>query len=243
MSHCILGLRVHRIFHHRKRVDHGRTKTYLPQDFGHASKQHGRSAFNPRPGHSGYSHVGIVPDDAVDRRVLLGDLLFPPPLHSGAAPYPLQSPSSVLKTSMLRAVQISSLAHSSSRRHVSEVCRYKSNADRVCKTFSFSLPPSKNVDERTTVAERLAFWPPTNAIRVQSPAKSLRIFACGNSAGLCRWSAGLLGDLPFPPSFPSGAAPYSPQSPSSALKKSMLRAVQRSSITHSLTLYFQHLKQ
>ncbi|KAJ8873833.1 hypothetical protein PR048_024669 [Dryococelus australis] len=41
----------------------------------------------------------------------LGDLPFPPPLHSGAAPY---SPCSTLigsKTSMLRAVQVSSLTH------------------------------------------------------------------------------------------------------------------------------------
>ncbi|KAJ8870458.1 hypothetical protein PR048_029480 [Dryococelus australis] len=40
-------------------------------------------------------------------------LPIPPPLHSGAAPQSLQSPSSALKTSLLRAVQISSL-HSSS---------------------------------------------------------------------------------------------------------------------------------
>ncbi|KAJ8875008.1 hypothetical protein PR048_022898 [Dryococelus australis] len=38
----------------------------------------------------------------------------------------------------------------------------------------------------------------TKAIRVQSPAGSLRIFACGNRAGRCRWSAGLLGDLVSP---------------------------------------------
>ncbi|KAJ8895985.1 hypothetical protein PR048_001326 [Dryococelus australis] len=34
---------------------------------------------------------------------------FHPPLHSGAAPYSLQSPSSALKTPLLRATQISSL--------------------------------------------------------------------------------------------------------------------------------------
>ncbi|KAJ8877574.1 hypothetical protein PR048_022029 [Dryococelus australis] len=39
----------------------------------------------------------------------LGDLQFPPPFHSGAAQYPLKSPSSACKTSMLRAVQVSSL--------------------------------------------------------------------------------------------------------------------------------------
>ncbi|KAJ8895465.1 hypothetical protein PR048_000798 [Dryococelus australis] len=72
-----------------------------------------------------------------------------------------------------------------------------------------------------TVAERLACSPPTKAIRVQCSVGSLRIFACGNRAGRCYWSAGFLGDLPFPPSFHSGATPYSPQSPSSVLKSSM----------------------
>ncbi|KAJ8875285.1 hypothetical protein PR048_023180 [Dryococelus australis] len=76
------------------------------------------------------------------------------------------------------------------------------------------------------VAERLACSPPTKPIRVQSPAGSLRIFARGNRAGRCRWSAGFLGDLPFPPAFHSGAATNSPQSPSSAIKISILRAVQ-----------------
>ncbi|KAJ8870017.1 hypothetical protein PR048_029028 [Dryococelus australis] len=50
-----------------------------------------------------------------------------------------------------------------------------------------------------TVVERLACSPPTKATRVQSPAGPLRIFACGNRAGRCRWSAGFLGDPPFPP--------------------------------------------
>ncbi|KAJ8897239.1 hypothetical protein PR048_002585 [Dryococelus australis] len=68
------------------------------------------SGFDPRPGHSGLLHAGIVLDDAVDQRVFSGISPFPPYFHSGAAPYPLQSPSSALKTSMLRAVQISSLA-------------------------------------------------------------------------------------------------------------------------------------
>ncbi|KAJ8881152.1 hypothetical protein PR048_017625 [Dryococelus australis] len=49
------------------------------------------------------------------------------------------------------------------------------------------------------------------------------------------WSAGFLGDIPFRPTFNSGDVPHSPLSPSSALKASMLRAVQSSSLTHSLT--------
>ncbi|KAJ8869182.1 hypothetical protein PR048_030752 [Dryococelus australis] len=82
-----------------------------------------------------------------------------------------------------------------------------------------------------TVAERLDCALLTKSIWAQSPAGSLRIFACGNRAGRCRWSAGFLGDLPFPPPFHSGASPYSPQSPSSALKSSMPRGVQISSLT------------
>ncbi|KAJ8866649.1 hypothetical protein PR048_032510 [Dryococelus australis] len=87
-----------------------------------------------------------------------------------------------------------------------------------------------------TVADRLACSPPTKAIRVQSPAGSLRNFACGNRAGRCRWLAGFLGDLLSPLPLHSGAAPFSPQSPSSALKTSMLRAVQISSLFEQLTM-------
>ncbi|KAJ8898071.1 hypothetical protein PR048_003431 [Dryococelus australis] len=38
-----------------------------------------------------------------------------------------------------------------------------------------------------------------------------RISACGNRAEICRWSAGSLGDLPFPSPLRSGAALYSPR--------------------------------
>ncbi|KAJ8882051.1 hypothetical protein PR048_018539 [Dryococelus australis] len=90
------------------------------------------------------------------------------------------------------------------------------------------FPPPPNLNG-ATAAERLACSPPTKAIRVQSPAGSHRIFACGNRAVRCRWSAGFLGDLPFPLPSHSGAFSYSPQSPSSALRTSMLRAAQISS--------------
>ncbi|KAJ8877957.1 hypothetical protein PR048_022420 [Dryococelus australis] len=63
-----------------------------------------RSGFDPRPGHSGSSHVGIVPDDAVGRRVFSEISRFPALLH-----VQLTSPTSALKTSLLRAVEISSL--------------------------------------------------------------------------------------------------------------------------------------
>ncbi|KAJ8880577.1 hypothetical protein PR048_017047 [Dryococelus australis] len=38
---------------------------------------------------------------------------------------------------------------------------------------------------------------------------SAQIFAYGNCAGRCHWSAGFFGDLPFPPPLHSGAAPSS----------------------------------
>ncbi|KAJ8870894.1 hypothetical protein PR048_027195 [Dryococelus australis] len=86
-----------------------------------------------------------------------------------------------------------------------------------------------------TVAERLACSPPTKAIRVQSPAGLLLIFACGNRAGRCRWSAGFfLGDLAFPPPLHSGFAPFSSQSPSSVLQISVLRSIQISSLFSTL---------
>ncbi|KAJ8869814.1 hypothetical protein PR048_028823 [Dryococelus australis] len=60
----------------------------------------------------GFSHMGIVPDDAAGRRVLLGDPPFLPPFHSGVSPYSPQSPSSTLKNSMLRgAKSLHSLTH------------------------------------------------------------------------------------------------------------------------------------
>ncbi|KAJ8894327.1 hypothetical protein PR048_006948 [Dryococelus australis] len=64
--------------------------------------------------------------------------------------------------------------------------------------------------ERAIEAARLDCSPHTKANRVQSAAGSLRIFAIGNHAGQCRWSAGFLGDLPFLPPLDSGAAPYPP---------------------------------
>ncbi|KAJ8873178.1 hypothetical protein PR048_026811 [Dryococelus australis] len=49
-----------------------------------------------------------------------------------------------------------------------------------------------------TVAERLACAPPTMVNRAQS-RRSPVLFASGNRAGRCRWPAGFLRDLSFPP--------------------------------------------
>ncbi|KAJ8884263.1 hypothetical protein PR048_016120 [Dryococelus australis] len=57
-----------------------------------------------------------------------------------------------------------------------------------------------------------------------------RVFVCGNQAGRCHWLAGYLGILLFAAPFHSGAAPYVPQSPSSALKISLLHGATHSSL-------------
>ncbi|KAJ8870505.1 hypothetical protein PR048_029528 [Dryococelus australis] len=59
---------------------------------------------------SGFSHAGIVPDDAAGRRVFSGISRFPRPFVPALHHNHLVPPSSALKTSMIRAVQISSLA-------------------------------------------------------------------------------------------------------------------------------------
>ncbi|KAJ8873207.1 hypothetical protein PR048_026840 [Dryococelus australis] len=63
---------------------------------------------------------------------------------------------------------------------------------------------------RAALAQRLAYSPPTKANWVQSLAVSLHDFSCGNRAGRCRWSAGFLVDLPFPPPLNSNTPPFSP---------------------------------
>ncbi|KAJ8867787.1 hypothetical protein PR048_031592 [Dryococelus australis] len=64
-------------------------------------------------------------------------------------------------------------------------------------TSCLPRPPSTGA----TVAERLACSPPTKAIRVQSTARSLRIFACGIRAGRYRWLAAFLGVSRLPRPF------------------------------------------
>ncbi|KAJ8870792.1 hypothetical protein PR048_027091 [Dryococelus australis] len=73
-------------------------------------------AQNTRPVHSGFSHVGIVPDNSVGRTGFLGDLPSSPRFHSGAAPYSPQSPSSTLKASLLRASKIPHLTSTQLRK-------------------------------------------------------------------------------------------------------------------------------
>ncbi|KAJ8880213.1 hypothetical protein PR048_016679 [Dryococelus australis] len=79
------------------------------------------------------------------------------------------------------------------------------------------------------IAVRLACSPPTKAIRVQFPAGSLLEIVPDDATGRRDFP----GNLPPPPPLHSGALSYSPQSPPSALKTSLLRSAK----IYSLTLH------
>ncbi|KAJ8877987.1 hypothetical protein PR048_022450 [Dryococelus australis] len=89
---------------------------------------------------------------------------------------------------------------------------------------------------------RLARSPPAKENRAHSPAGSPDFHKWGS----CRavpLVGGFSRDLPFPPPLHSGTAPYSPQSPSSALKTSLLRADQISSPSLSPNRIHQYLAE
>ncbi|KAJ8872745.1 hypothetical protein PR048_026361 [Dryococelus australis] len=120
--------------------------------------------------------------NATGRRVFSGIFLFPLPLHSGAAPHSSHPFSGLRCQEPPKAADFT---------HHSMALR---------------------ISRREMGNERLACSPPTKANRVQCSAGSLpEIFARGNRAGRCRWSAGFLDDLPFLPPFHSGAATSSPR--------------------------------
>ncbi|KAJ8888408.1 hypothetical protein PR048_007898 [Dryococelus australis] len=116
---------------------------------------------------TGFSQVGIVP-----------------PLHSGAAPYSLKSPSSALKTLLLRAAQISSLTLSIGSK--GSIVSYGGRAVRQLSSHR-GKPGSIT-------------------------AGSLRIFASGNRARRCRWSWVFSGMSHFPRPFIPALLPFSPHS-------------------------------
>ncbi|KAJ8882635.1 hypothetical protein PR048_014447 [Dryococelus australis] len=68
-----------------------------------------RNRFNTRRGPSGFSQVGIVLDDAIGRRIFSGISLSLRPFVLALLHFRLSSPTSALKTSLLRAAQTSQL--------------------------------------------------------------------------------------------------------------------------------------
>ncbi|KAJ8897703.1 hypothetical protein PR048_003053 [Dryococelus australis] len=101
-------------------------------------------------------------------------------------------------------------------------------------TYEHALSYCSYFKGGATVVERIACSPPTKAIRAQSPAGSIRIFACGNRAGRCRWSAGFLGDLPVSPTLSFRRCSILTSITLIGSPDLELRAVQMSSLTRSL---------
>ncbi|KAJ8868830.1 hypothetical protein PR048_030371 [Dryococelus australis] len=169
-----------------------------------------------------------------------GFLRFPPPINSGAVPYPRQSPSSALKTSLeailsvigavvaerlacpppTKANRLQSPAGSLPDFRIWESClmtldggfsrgspvypsplhphrlsRPRGSSWKGRGTFYMPIPHCRGAAEL-----RWSYYsPPTKVNWVRFREESLfRISARGNRAGRCSWSAGFLGDLPFP---------------------------------------------
>ncbi|KAJ8878873.1 hypothetical protein PR048_019472 [Dryococelus australis] len=138
------------------------------------------------------SHVGIVADGAVGRRVFSGISRFPPPFHSDAVPY---SPHFILIGSQ--------------------------DFDGMTAN-----PTSELLDLQVSLKGRMN--------KVVHP---MAVFRMWESCWTMQLVGGFSRGTPVSPalSFP-GAAPCSPQSASSALKTSMLRADQISSLTHPMAV-------
>ncbi|KAJ8879932.1 hypothetical protein PR048_020553 [Dryococelus australis] len=154
----------------------------------------------------GFPRLGIVPDDTASRRVSSGIFRFPSPLHSSAATYSPHFTLSDLKTSMLRAVQISP-----------HHWKYVSS-----KVLPILLSPCLVIRSGFELSLCGINWnwhalqqQPPNPVSLLTAPLVLhafdsrrgpsRIFACGNSAGRFRWLAGFL------PLSCLGVTPYSPR--------------------------------
>ncbi|KAJ8879943.1 hypothetical protein PR048_020564 [Dryococelus australis] len=142
----------------------------------------------------------------------LGVHLFPPPLHSSAAPY---SPHFTLIG--FQGLVVKSHPNLSTQQH-SEISTTSAAAEARTGGAHMTDLESKlrGVGKRenaeksgATVVECLERSPPTKAIRVRFLAGLVHGFPrVGIVPGRSHISASLLGDLPFPPPSIPGAAPY-----------------------------------
>ncbi|KAJ8872002.1 hypothetical protein PR048_028342 [Dryococelus australis] len=112
--------------------------------------------------------------------------------------------------------------------------RQGGSASRACRYTLKGLPVvwADVPGSRQGVAERLARSPPTKANRAQSPAGSADFRKWESSRTMALIGGFFQGPHVSPP-LHSGAAPYSHESPPLALKTSLLRAAQLSSLTLS----------
>ncbi|KAJ8877986.1 hypothetical protein PR048_022449 [Dryococelus australis] len=99
----------------------------------------------------------------------------------------------------------------------------RSNVPHSCALSPDSILYKNHRPETwATNAQWLECWPSTNYNRVQSPTRSLQIFASGNRDGRCYLSAGFLGGIPFPRPYITALLHTQLASHSSALKIAFL---------------------
>ncbi|KAJ8883944.1 hypothetical protein PR048_015800 [Dryococelus australis] len=164
----------------------------------------------------GFSHVGIVPDDAASWRDFSGISRSPTlaflrrSIPTSCHPYRLSRP---------RCYEPPISLLSTSLRHTN---RRNNCANHVFKQVTFTVHTPANI--AAGVVKWLDYSFPTKANRVRFSAGSPPDFR------MC-WTMPLVGGFsrgsPTPPApINSDAAPYSPQSSTSALKTSLLRAAQ-----------------
>ncbi|KAJ8874324.1 hypothetical protein PR048_025170 [Dryococelus australis] len=170
--------------------------------------QQGEPGSIPGGAAPGFSHVGIVPDDVAGRRVFSGISSFPRPCIPALLHTHLASSSPPPKTSMFRAAQLLTHSNVALNMLVLELFKWKVHSGSAVSTLASHQGESGSIPGQVTGFSQVGI--------VLDDAV---------------WLAGFLGVLQIPPPPHSGAAPYSFQSPSSALKTSLLRAAQISSLT------------
>ncbi|KAJ8893509.1 hypothetical protein PR048_006107 [Dryococelus australis] len=99
-----------------ERIRHFGDCYLFPSSGSDTQESENTRATEEETGRTRHSQVGIVPDDAAGRWVFSGIYRFPRPLILALHRIQLTSPSSALKTTMLKAARISSLTHFHSTR-------------------------------------------------------------------------------------------------------------------------------
>ncbi|KAJ8895395.1 hypothetical protein PR048_000727 [Dryococelus australis] len=181
---------------------------------------------------TGLSQVGIVPDDAVGRRVFSGipassapsflrRSIFTSITLIGSQDLGVKSRPNLFTHSAYTMVY---LTHRNPHTLATKMASLANNMPQRRSPISAWPSHNHSENEHTLMKETALQFRPYVFINfvtqvsmakdlprgVQFPGGSLRIFASGNRAGRCRWSAGFLGDFPFSPPFNSSTVPYSP---------------------------------
>ncbi|KAJ8883725.1 hypothetical protein PR048_015579 [Dryococelus australis] len=148
--------------------------------------------------------VGSLPDIRVWESCLAVPVSPPPLHHSGALLTHLASPSSPLKTSPR---YVTTVRVRTNKRIISGGSSISVDylSTRDCCVSAFVL---RGFDFDSRESRYGHYSPPSQA---RFPAESPPDFRMWERARQCRWSTGLLADLPFPTPLHSGTAPYRPR--------------------------------